>query len=120
MKFIYSIAIIALISFVGDMFLPWWCIAPIAFVTSIFVVQSPVKSFLSGFLAIFILWIIQSYFISTANHHILAHKLSLLIVKMDRPIVLFVVTGFIGGLVAGLASLTGSYLKNTTTKSSNP
>jgi len=114
MKFIFSIALTALISFVGDMFLPWWCIAPIAFLTSMIMVQSPIKSFLSGFLAIFLLWVIQSYLISSANHHILAHKLSLLIVKMDRPVVIFLVTGFIGGLVAGLASLTGSYFKNRT------
>ncbi len=112
MRFIYSILIISAVSFIGDMLLPWWIIAPIAFITSYFIVQKPFKAFLSGFLAIFILWFIQSYLISSGNHHILAHKISQLIVKMDRPLVLFFVTGFIGGLVAGFASLTGSYLKH--------
>lgn len=111
MKFIYNGLLTAIASMIAAMFLPWWCIAPIAFISSMLIVQTPFKAFLSGFLAIFLLWVIQSYLLSSGNHHILAHKLSILIVKMDRPPVLFFVTGLIGGLVAGFASLTAAYLR---------
>jgi len=112
MKFILATLSIGILSLFGDLFMQWWCIAPIAFIVSFFLVQTPFKAFLSGFAAIFLLWVLQSYWISLGNHHILAHKISMLIIKMDRPIILILVTGIVGGLVAGFASITASYYKN--------
>jgi hypothetical protein len=42
---------------------------------------------------------------------LLAHKVSMLILKMDNPFVLIFATAFIGALVAGVAALSGSYLR---------
>ena len=48
---------------------------------------------------------------SNNNEHILAHKVSLLILKMDNPYLLILATAVIGALVAGFAALSGSYLR---------
>lgn len=40
----------------------------------------------------------------------MAHRVSLLILKNDSPFLLVLITGLIGGIVAGFAALTGSYI----------
>lgn len=111
MKFILSILLIALLSFAGCLYLPWWSIAISAFVVTAFLHQAPGRAFLSGFIALFLLWLWLAWWISSRNEHILAHKVSVLIVKTDSVALLLILTALIGGLVAGLASLAGSYLK---------
>ena len=81
-----------------------------AFLVSALIHQRPFISFLSGFLGLFLLWSILSFYISVSNDHILAHRISLLILKNDSPFLLVLTTGIIGGVVAGFAALTGSYI----------
>lgn len=111
MKFIVSIVLIALLSVAACLYLPWWSIAVVAFLVAALIPQNPGKSFLTGFIALFLLWGSLAWFLSSNNDHILAHKVSLLMLKMDSPTVLVVVTALIGSLVAGTAALAGSYLR---------
>ena len=111
MKFIISIAIMMLLSFCVCLFFPWWCIALVAFAVSVLIPQSHIVSFFTGFTALFLLWGVTSFIISTTNDGILAHRVSLLIFKTDNAFLLILATALIGGLVAGVASLTGSYLR---------
>ncbi len=111
MKFIASLLLTALLSFALCLFLPWWFIAVAAFLVALSIPQKRGLAFLSGFLALFLLWSIMSFLISNANDHLLAHKVSIMILKADSPYLLIFVTGLIGGLVAGLAALSGSLLR---------
>lgn len=111
MKFIVTIVLIALLGVAACLYLPWWSIAVIAFLVSALIPQHPGKAFLAGFIALFLLWGALSWFLSSNNNHILAHKVSLLILKMDSPGILIAATAFIGGLVAAFASMAGSYLR---------
>ncbi len=111
MKFIISLLLTALLSFVACLYLPWWSIAIVAFIVAVLIPQSPGLSFLAGFLSLFLLWGSLSFWISNPNHHILAHKVSLLILKIDNPFLLMLATAIIGGIVAGFASLTSSFLR---------
>ncbi|MBK8496592.1 MAG: hypothetical protein IPL50_17515 [Chitinophagaceae bacterium] len=43
----------------------------------------------------------------------MAHKVSQLIMKMDSPIGLILITALIGALVAGFAALAGCYLRKS-------
>jgi len=113
MKFIISLILTALLSFAACLFLPWWSIAIAAFVVAALIPQKPGVAFVTGFLALLLLWSGLSFWISNNNEHILAHKISLLILKMDSPYVLIFVTGLMGGIIAGLAALSGSYLRRT-------
>ena len=116
MKFFVSILLIALMSFVASIFSPWWIIAIIGFAVAFLIPQKAGLAFLSGFLALFLLWAGLSFYISNANNHLLAHKISLLFLKIDNPILLIVVTGFVGGLVTGFASLSGRLCKQIIAK----
>ena len=111
MKSIITTILIILFSFIACLFFPWWSIAIVAFIISILIPQRPWVSFLSGFIALFLLWGFLSLWISVQNGHILAHRVSLLIFKTDSPFLLIFVTALIGALVGGLAALTGSFVR---------
>lgn len=111
MKFFVSLILTALLSFAACLYLPWWSIAITAFVVAAFIPQRPWAAFFSGFFGILILWLVLSFWISNANGHVLAHKVSMLILKMDNIAVLMLLTALIGALVAGFGALTGSFVR---------
>jgi hypothetical protein len=110
MKFLVALILILLFSFLAGLYFPWWSIAIVAFILSLLIPQKPWVSFLSGFLALFLLWGFLSVWISVSNGHILAHRVSLLIFKTDSPFLLILITTLIGALVAGFAALSASYI----------
>ncbi len=113
MKFTISFLLMALLSFAACLYLPWWSIAIVCFIVSVIIHQSAGKAFMSGFLALFFLWGGLSFWISYNNDHILAHKISMLIIKKDDPYLLMLVTGLIGAIVGGFAALSGSFIRRT-------
>jgi hypothetical protein len=113
MKFFISFILTILLSFALCLFLPWWSIAIAAFAVAALIPQKPGRSFLTGFIALLVLWGGLSFWISNNNDHILAHKVSQLILKMDNPIILILATALIGAIVAGFAALAGSYLRKS-------
>ncbi|MEO7801514.1 MAG: hypothetical protein ABIR81_05925 [Ginsengibacter sp.] len=110
MKFFAVIVIIIVLGFAGCLILPWWSIALVGFITILLIPLTPLRSFSAGFIAIFILWFLSSLWISSNNNHILAQKVSLIILKMNSPFLLIFITAIIGGLIAGLGALSGSFL----------
>ena len=113
MKFTISLLLIMLLSFTACLYFPWWSIAFIAFLVILFIPQKPLAAFLCGFIALFLFWSALSFWISNNNAHVLAHKVSMLFLKMDSPAMLILATGFIGALVAGFAALTASFTRKT-------
>jgi hypothetical protein len=111
MKFIVSILLTALLSFTAGLYLPWWSIAVCAFIVSVLIFQSPLKAFLAGFSGVFLLWLIFSWAIDSANNRILSHKIASIFPLGGISFLLILITAFIGGLVSGMAALSGSYLR---------
>ena len=111
MKLLVSILLMMLLSFSACLFCPWWSIAPVCFLVSFFIPQQYAISFLSGFAALFLLWFGISFWLSFKNNHLLAQKMSLLILNMDSPFLLVIITALIGGLVGGFTALSGSLLR---------
>ena len=111
MRFIVCLLLIMLLSFVSSLYFPWWIIGIIAFAVSSFIIQKPYLAFLTGFTALLLLWGGLAWYISSVNHHILAHKISVLVVQQDSPFLLILLTALTGALVAGFASLTGSLMR---------
>ncbi len=111
MKFFVSLLLTALLSFAACLYLPWWSIAITAFIVAALIPQGAVKSFLTGFTALFLLWGALSFWISNNNEHLLAHKVSMVLLKMDNSWVLIFATAIIGALVAGFGALSGSFLR---------
>ena len=116
MKFIVSILLTALLAFVICLYMEWWSIALAAFAVAAIIPQRPARSFLTGFIALFLLWGGLSFWLSNANHHALAHKVSMLIISKDAPWSLMLATALIGALVGGFAALTGSFVRGKSGK----
>ena len=106
MKFIFKTMLIAGLSAFMQMYSPWWGIALVAFFVSVLLYTKGFSSFLSGFLAIFLLWGLKAYFIDSANEQILSTKITQLF--SVTPFILLLITGVVGGTVGGFASLAGS------------
>jgi hypothetical protein len=111
MKFLVAVILTALLAFIGGLYFPWWVIAIVAFLVAILIHQNAGKALLSGFLGIFLLWGALALWINIKNEGILAAKIASLLPLGGSAIVLILVTGFIGGLVGGLAALSGTYLR---------
>lgn len=109
-NFFITTALIAVLSFFIQQFLPWWVISIIAFVVALRFKQSAGIAFLSGFAAIFLLWAGYALVISAANEHLLATQIAALLKPLTQGsvAVLFILTGLVGGLVAGFSALSGS------------
>jgi hypothetical protein len=110
MKFLAAIILTCLLAFIGGLFLPWWSIAIVSLLVSIILIQNPGKAFLAGFLGVFLLWGGLAVWINMKNEGILASKIASVLPLGGSAIVLILVTSFIGGLVAGFAAMSGSYL----------
>jgi hypothetical protein len=113
MKFIVSVILTALLAFAAGLYLPWWSIAIAAFLVALIIPQRPGYSFLAGLFGLFLLWSALALWINIKNEGILASKIASVLPLGGSAVLLILATGFIGGLVAGLAALSGSYLRSS-------
>lgn len=111
MKFLISTLLIALLGFLSGLYLPWWGVALGAFLVSALIPQRPGLAFLSGFLALFLLWALLAWSMDAPNKSILSVKIAQILPLGGSTILLILVTAFVGALVGGGAALTGSYLQ---------
>ena len=107
MKFLYQVIATILISFLLQNFLPWWTMAVVSFALGYLFGNKGFISFCAGFLGVGLLWLGMSLFIDVSTQSILTEKINKLL-----PLNVFVLTTMIGGLVGGLASLTGSLMSD--------
>ncbi|HEY1870200.1 MAG TPA: hypothetical protein VGG71_04035 [Chitinophagaceae bacterium] len=112
MKLLVAIILTALLSFVGGLYLPWWSIAIAAFISVMLIPMQAGKSFLAGFLGVFILWVLLAWWIDMKNEHILSKKIAEIFPLGGSSFAMILVTAFVGALVGGFAALSGSYLRN--------
>jgi hypothetical protein len=110
-KFFVAVLLVMISAYSLGLFLPWWSVAIAGFIAGLFLDQKAIYSFLSAFIAVFLLWGIMSYVISIENENILAKKISMLILKRNSPELLVLLGAFIGGIVCAFSALTGSFLK---------
>lgn len=112
MRFLIAFLLMALFSFALSLYLPWWVIAPACLLVAAGLNLKPLESFLSGFAALSILWGGMSWYLSLANAHVLAHRMSQVILNTDNPLLLVAATGLIGGVSGGLSALSGALLRS--------
>ncbi|HNA95664.1 MAG: hypothetical protein IT248_05765 [Chitinophagaceae bacterium] len=111
MKFLTATLLTLLLAFVSGLYLPWWGIAIVALLVAAIVHQKAGKAFLSGFLGLFLLWGGLAFWIDMKNDHILSQKIAAILPLGGNSILLILVTALVGGLVAGFAALSGSFLR---------
>ena len=115
MRVLLQIIAILIVCFLLQTFLPWWTMSIGTFIIGYVFAQSGWKSFLAGFIGIALLWFSMAFYIDQASQSILSEKVARLFPTQTIPL-LFTLTSLIGGLVGGMASLTGSILSYRTKK----
>ncbi len=111
MKFLIQVILIALLSLLLQSFLPWWTMAVGAFIVGLLFQENGYKSFLAGLLGVGLLWFAAAYFIDASSDSILSVRVAG-ILPTKTVGTLLIVTALVGGLVGGLATMTGGIISS--------
>ncbi|HWV73426.1 MAG TPA: hypothetical protein VN040_17005 [Pseudosphingobacterium sp.] len=99
-------------TFIAQLLLPWWIILPITLLISYLFNKGPWASFITSFIAIYVMWLVLSFYQSSMNDHILGNRIGLLFgLPSNSWFLMIVISGVPGGLVAGLGGLAGQYIR---------
>lgn len=102
---------ILITAFLLNLFLPWWSIAIPGLVFGYLYKFKKLHAFLWGFSALFLLWGIQALTIHFLNDGILSTRIANMM-NAGSPYLIILATALIGGLISGLAALSGSIFRN--------
>ena len=103
--------LIAILSFLAQLFLPWWSLAIVAFVCSFFLGKKATQSFIIGSLACGLVWLVMALFIHFSRGDLMTNRAAELF-SLSSSWILYPVTFLIAGIVGGLAAVSGYYLKS--------
>ena len=103
-----TIVLTLFLAYALGLFLPWWSAALASSIVMAVMRARPLPAFLLGFLSVFLLWAVWVSARSIANEHILAHRMSVMVIGTDNPWGLMALSAAIGGLMGGLGGLCGS------------
>lgn len=101
--------VIFILSFVLQLFLPWWSSAILCFVIGAYFSGKLKKAFLSGFLGLGALWLLVALYAQIQNQNILAAQLAILF-SLPSGWFLPFISGLLGGLIGGLSILSGKWI----------
>lgn len=114
MRFFLAVILIMLLCFIAGLYLPWWSIAPVAFLVALLLGLGIGSGFLAGFLGVFLLWALLAFWIDVKNESVLSHKIAQLFPLGGSTILLILITALVGALVGGFAAMAGGSLRPVT------
>lgn len=109
MKFLIKVILIAALTYLAALFLPWWSAVICAFLVNVVIGSGGLNSFLSGFLGVGLCWMIAAWIIFSGNEAGLVMRLAPLL-RANEGVVLVVYTSLLGAIEGGLGGLCGSYV----------
>lgn len=110
MTFILKIILIAGLSYLAELFLPWWSVIICAFLVGLVLPTKGFNDFLSGFLGVGLLWLIFAWGIDVDTDSVLTSQIGLLL-GLNNALVVVALTGLLGGVAGGFGALSGSQLR---------
>lgn len=109
-----QILLIAILSLLAQLVLPWWSLALVAFLVCFWRGQSVGRSFLYGFLGIALVWLGYALLIHTRTEGIFTGRMGELLFKSHNALLPILVTTLLGGLVGGFSGMTGFLVRQAT------
>jgi hypothetical protein len=103
------LTLLIITAYLVNLVLPWWGIAITGLVLGLQMKPKSGTAVGIGFLALFLLWGGQALYIHLGNNGILSTRIAEML-GVRSPYLVVLITGTIGGLVSGLAVLTGTLL----------
>ncbi|MFZ9695849.1 MAG: hypothetical protein ACO3AY_08250 [Chitinophagaceae bacterium] len=98
-------------------FVPWWGFVLSTLLVAVILPQTPSMSFAAGFLGMFMAWGGLAWWIDQLNKHILSSQIANIFPLQGSSAALLLITGLLGGLIAGVAAMAGTYLRTSSKKS---
>lgn len=112
MNLFIRIILIACIASVAQLALGHWWLAPLtAFVVELSIGKGDRTGFFSGFYGVAIPWMILAFYIDHQSGSVLTYRVLELFRLPRFATVLVLVTGLVGGLSGGVASLSANWVK---------
>ena len=111
MLFIIRLLIIAVLSYLAELFFPWWSVVICAFFVGAIMRTRGINAFLSGFLGVGLLWLIAAWIIDAQSSAVLSEKVAA-IFQLNQSVLIIVITAFTGAIVGGLGALSGNYFRD--------
>lgn len=111
MKKTSNFTLTVVLALVFSFVLPWWSVMLAAFLAGAIVRLRNVSAFFVPFLAIALFWIVYAWALSSSNDFILANRISVLLPLKGNTYLLFLLTGVVGGLSAGVAGVFGNQVR---------
>ena len=109
MRILTTILLIALLSAIIQMLLPWWSVAIVACATTAFMPITPGKGFLAGAAGVGLWWLLAILWRDVPNHQILSVRMAELF-HLPGSVWFIVVTVLVGALTGGVAGVAGALL----------
>jgi len=112
-KFLTATIVSALLAYAIGIYgnLPWWSFVISNFIVAIAIDQKPWKAFISGALGVGLLWLTLALMIDQQNSHLLSTKVANILPLKGSTTALIAITAFVGFILGGLSSLSGSYVR---------
>lgn len=110
----YSLGLMLVIVVVGaiiGMYLPWYAMGISAAIIAYVLGMKTKGSFVIGFAAGFILWVLAAYYTALGHPSTLPSRMASLLPLKGQVSLLYVVTGIIGGVTTGLWIWAGARLR---------
>ena len=112
-KFLLATILSALLAYAIGIYgnIPWWSFVISNFIIAIAIDQKPLKAFISGALGVGLLWLTLALMIDQQNGHLLSTKVANILPLKGSTSALIAITAFVGFILGGLSSLSGSYVR---------
>lgn len=109
-----QILLIVILSLVIQLIFPWWSLAIIAFAVCFWRSEGRGRAFLYGFVGIALVWLGYALLIHIRTDGIFTGRMGELLFKTNSAAIPMLVTAVLGGLVGGLAGLSGYFVRQAT------
>lgn len=101
---------IALLSFLLQLILPWWSLMIAAFALSFFLGKKAFPVFISSFSGCAVVWLLMELFIHFSSGDLMTERIATLL-TLPGTIILYAGTFLIAGVAGGISGLAGFYLR---------
>lgn len=115
MKFLLALLAVLVFGAASHFVFPWWAVVPATALVAAGVGFKSGKSFVLGFFGLALLWGGYATFLNFGNEGLLATRIGTLLQGFE-PIELLGTTAVLGGMLGGLAGLTGSFARQLVEK----
>lgn len=111
-----QIVLIALLSLLAQLVLPWWSLAVVAFAICFWRSSGAGRAFMYGFVGTALVWLAYALLIQLQTDGVFVGRMSELLFKTNTIVLPALVTALLGGLVGGLAGLSGYCVRRASQK----